>query len=88
MGLLDFHTTLKILSAVDLKTPAFWFLANVKPMQGDQMIRKNSPNFSENSPKSYQVKKGQNSYYFNHSKNHNEPPKVAQLAKNRPIWSP
>jgi hypothetical protein len=22
------------------------------------------------------------------SKNHNEPPKVAQLAKNRPIWSP
>jgi len=26
--------------------------------------------------------------YFIFSKNHNEPPKVAQLAKNRPIWSP
>jgi hypothetical protein len=26
--------------------------------------------------------------YFFLSKNHNEPPKVAQLVKNRPIWSP
>ncbi len=26
--------------------------------------------------------------YFIFSKNHNEPPKVAQLAKNCPIWSP
>jgi hypothetical protein len=26
--------------------------------------------------------------YFILSKNHNEPPKVAQLAKNHPIWSP
>ncbi len=26
--------------------------------------------------------------YFILSKNHNEPPKVAQLVKNRPIWSP
>jgi hypothetical protein len=26
--------------------------------------------------------------YFIFSKNHNESPKVAQLAKNRPIWSP
>ncbi len=26
--------------------------------------------------------------YFMFSKNHEEPPKVAQLAKNRPIWSP
>jgi hypothetical protein len=26
--------------------------------------------------------------YFILSKNHNEPPKVAQLAKNCPIWSP
>jgi hypothetical protein len=26
--------------------------------------------------------------YFIFSKNHNEPPKVAQLAKNYPIWSP
>jgi hypothetical protein len=26
--------------------------------------------------------------YFIFSKNHNEPPKVAQLAKNHPIWSP
>jgi hypothetical protein len=26
--------------------------------------------------------------YFIFSKNYNEPPKVAQLAKNRPIWSP
>jgi len=26
--------------------------------------------------------------YFILSKNHNEPPNVAQLAKNRPIWSP
>jgi hypothetical protein len=25
--------------------------------------------------------------YFIFSKNHNEPPKVAQLAKNGPIWS-
>jgi hypothetical protein len=25
--------------------------------------------------------------YFIFSKNHNEPPKVAQLAKSRPIWS-
>jgi hypothetical protein len=26
--------------------------------------------------------------YFIFSKNHNEPPKVAQLVKNCPIWSP
>jgi hypothetical protein len=26
--------------------------------------------------------------YFMLSKNHNEPPKVAQLAKKHPIWSP
>jgi hypothetical protein len=26
--------------------------------------------------------------YFIFPKNHNEPPKVAQLAKNHPIWSP
>jgi hypothetical protein len=26
--------------------------------------------------------------YFIFSKNHNEPPKVAQLANNNPIWSP
>jgi hypothetical protein len=26
--------------------------------------------------------------YFIFSKNHNEPPKVAQLAKDQPIWSP
>jgi hypothetical protein len=26
--------------------------------------------------------------YFIHSKNNNEPQKVAQLAKNIPIWSP
>jgi len=26
--------------------------------------------------------------YFILSKNHHEPPKVAQLAKNTPIWSP
>jgi hypothetical protein len=26
--------------------------------------------------------------YFIFSKNHNEPPKVAQMAKNCPIWSP
>jgi hypothetical protein len=26
--------------------------------------------------------------YFIFSKNHNEPPKVAQLVKNHPIWSP
>jgi hypothetical protein len=26
--------------------------------------------------------------YFILSKNHNEPPKVAELAKNHPIWSP
>ncbi len=26
--------------------------------------------------------------YFIFSKNHNEPPKVAQMVKNRPIWSP
>jgi hypothetical protein len=26
--------------------------------------------------------------YFIFSKHHNEPPKVAQLAKNHPIWSP
>jgi hypothetical protein len=26
--------------------------------------------------------------YFILSKNHNEPPKVAQGAKNHPIWSP
>jgi hypothetical protein len=83
--------------------------------------------FFKNSPKSCQVKKGQNIYnkaqfenpkhlqqtmpwnclfrqkkliillkqkvaifwgYFVLSKNHNEPPKVARLAKNLPIWSP
>jgi hypothetical protein len=26
--------------------------------------------------------------YFIFSNNHNEPPKVAQLPKNRPIWPP
>ncbi len=26
--------------------------------------------------------------YFICSKNHNEPPKVAQLSKNHPFWSP
>ncbi len=26
--------------------------------------------------------------FFNFSRNHDEPPKVAQLAKNHPIWSP
>jgi hypothetical protein len=26
--------------------------------------------------------------YFTLSKNHNEPPKIAQLAKSCPIWSP
>jgi hypothetical protein len=30
--------------------------------QGDQKIRKKLPNFSKNSPKSRQVKKGQNMY--------------------------
>jgi hypothetical protein len=30
--------------------------------QGDQKIRKKSPNFSKNSPKSCQVKKSQNIY--------------------------
>jgi hypothetical protein len=110
------------------------------PNRVTRQLEKKLPNFSKNSPKSHQVKKGQNIYnkaqfenpkhlhqttletlkyynkpcfvtayigkyvinllkqkvapkvtiifgYFVLSKNHNEPPKVAQLAKKRPIWS-
>ncbi len=44
-GFTRFSYHLKILSAVDLNTIAFWFLANVKPKQGDQMIRKKFAKF-------------------------------------------
>jgi hypothetical protein len=105
-------------------TSRIWSLC---PGQGDQMIFKKLPNFSESSPNSLRSKiynkawfkspkfQHQNHFrnlitsqqtmfwnsrhkvaqnvtlslgYFISSKNHNEVPKVAQLAKNRPIWSP
>jgi hypothetical protein len=51
-----------------------------------------SANFGENVVNLLQQKVAQNCVislgFFIFSKNHNEPPKVDQLAKNRLIWSP
>jgi len=60
-----------------------------------QLEKKISPNFSKNSPKSCQIKKGQNvcnKAQFESPKHlqqtNFETFKVAKLVKNRPIWSP
>ncbi len=44
--------------------------------------------FGENGINLLQQKVAISLGYFMFSKNHDDPPKVAQLAKNHPIWSP